>query len=56
MNFLMWDDINLATSVPLPLSKPNLPARDAIIAFRSVREILLKHVETLDNQIKKIGQ
>lgn len=52
----MEECMGIFKAVPIPLPRPDLPAKEAVIALRSVREILLKHVEMLDNQIKKIGQ
>lgn len=52
----MEECMGIFTAATLPLPKPNIPAKEAVIALKSVREILLKHVEMLDNQIEKIGR
>lgn len=52
----MEECMGIFAVAPVPLPEPNIPAREAVIALKSVREILLKHVEMLDNQIEKMGQ
>lgn len=46
----------LTAVIPLPIPKPDISVKEATIALKSVREILLIHVEMLDKGIEKMKQ
>ncbi len=50
----MEECLGIFKAATIPLPKPDIPAKEAIIVLRSVREVLLEHAAMLEREMKKI--